>query len=165
MVQPVSAILILIGLGFHFLVLFSPINHLRLNPSSQFSHLRSYALRVLYVFLHSSHLVLLPHHQFLSIGYRSSSSLSSSLSMSPRFRHCLFNSSPDPRSHPFSGFMAPLWILGLLFCLRPHSTFSASSSFRRNLDSSPHHRLFLSQHFSLRFRYPVSLQPNLHFRS
>src|SRR5271163_3934756 len=34
--------------------------------------------------------------------------------MSPRFRHCLSTISlPDPCSHPFSGFMAPLWILGL----------------------------------------------------
>jgi len=48
MVQPVSTILILIGLGFR---LFSPIDY-RLNPSS-FIHLRSYASRVL--FLPSSH--------------------------------------------------------------------------------------------------------------
>src|SRR5271170_5367522 len=34
--------------------------------------------------------------------------------MSPRSRHCLSTiSPPDPCSHPFSGFMAPLWILGL----------------------------------------------------
>src|SRR5271154_5399593 len=53
-----------------------------------------------------------PRRPFLSIGYRSSSS--SSLSMSPRYRHCLFIiSPPDPCSHPFSGYMAPLWILGL----------------------------------------------------
>jgi hypothetical protein len=53
-----------------------------------------------------------PRHHFMSIGYRSSLSLS--LSLSPRFRHCLSPiSSPDPRSRPFSGFMAPLWILGL----------------------------------------------------
>src|SRR5271154_7446228 len=54
-----------------------------------------------------------PRRPFLSIGYRSSSS--SSLSMSPRYRHCLFIvSPPDPCSHPFSGFMAPLWILDLI---------------------------------------------------
>ena len=46
-----------------------------------------------------------PRHHFLSIGCRSSSSLS----MSPRYRHCLPTiSPPDPCSHPFSGFMAPL---------------------------------------------------------
>ena len=46
-----------------------------------------------------------PRHHFLSIGCRSSSFLS----MSPRYRHCLPTiSPPDPCSHPFSGFMAPL---------------------------------------------------------
>ena len=43
--------------------------------------------------------------------------------------------------------------------------FSQSSSFRHNLDLSQHHRLFLSQYLFLRFRYPVSLQPNLLLRS
>jgi hypothetical protein len=37
--------------------------------------------------------------------------------------------------------------------------------FRRNLVFSQYHRLSLSQHFFLRFRYPVSLQPNLLLRS
>ena len=87
--------------------------------------------------------------------------------MSLRFRHCLsIISSPDPRSRPFSGFMAPLWILGLLSRLRLRLLFcSLVILFRRNLVSSQHHRLFLSQHLFLRFRYPVSLQPNLRFRS
>ena len=103
---------------------------------------------------------------FLSIGYRSSSSLSSSLSMSPRFRHCPSYPAPDPRSRPFSGFMAPLWILGLLFRLHLRYLFySLIILFRRNLVFSQYHRLSLSQHFFLHFRYPVSLQPNLLLRS
>jgi hypothetical protein len=69
-----------------------------------------------------------PRHHFLPIGCRSSSSLPSSLSMSPRYRHCLsIISPPDPRSHSFSGFMAPLRILGLfslVFRLRYCSVFS-----------------------------------------
>jgi hypothetical protein len=60
------------------------------------------------------------------------------MSMSPRFRHCLSYSSPDPCSHPFSGFMAPLWILGLslsslssspLFVLFPGFIFPAQPGF------------------------------------
>src|SRR5271170_3683309 len=51
--------------------------------------------------------------------------------MSPRFRHCLSTISlPDPCSHPFSGFMAPLWILGLSLSrlrLRYLLCFSTSS--------------------------------------
>jgi hypothetical protein len=60
--------------------------------------------------------------------------------------------------------MAPLWILGLISLPSPSPLFvmfSQSSSFRRNLVFSQHHRLFLSRHFFLRLRYPVSLQPNL----
>ena len=65
----------------------------------------------------------------------------------------------------FFGFMAPLWILGLLSRLRLRHLFcSLVFLFRRNLVFSQH-RLFLSRHFFLRFRYPVSLQPNLLFRS
>jgi hypothetical protein len=37
-------------------------------------------------------------------------------------------SSPDPRSHPFSGFMAPLWVPGLLFRLRLRYCSVLSSS-------------------------------------
>ena len=108
-----------------------------------------------------------PRHPFLSIGCRSSSSLSSFLSMSPRYRHCLSNVSPPaPCSHPLSGFMAPLGFSvflsrlpsPLLFCFLSHPLPGATWF-------SQHHRLFLSQHFFLRSRYPVSLQPNLLLRS
>jgi hypothetical protein len=203
MVQPVSSILILIGLGFR---LFSPIDYLGSTRHPRFIHLRSYALRVVFLpsFHSSFHLVLLLRHpsvhdsivlrswpswvcrvsyahggcdvystlassilfsgcatypmlvvgvtctlssrSFYSVRlvtsrpssmFRSPSlscfcnfrapsffpvnrlpSSSSSSSMSPRLRHCPSCSSPDPRSHPLSGFMAPLWILGLLFRLR-----------------------------------------------
>ena len=62
-----------------------------------------------------------------------SSSLSSSLSMSPRYRHCLSNiSPPDPCSHPFSGFMAPPFGFSVFSSVSVSaicSVFSASSSF------------------------------------
>ena len=101
-----------------------------------------------------------PRLPFLSIGYRSSSSSS----MSPRFRHCPSYPSPDPRSHPFSGLMAPLWILGLISLSSPSPLFvmfSQSSSVPAQPGSISASPLSLSQHFFLRFRYLVSLQPNL----
>src|SRR5271168_1322320 len=241
--------------------LFSPIDHLRLNPSSKFLSIRSCALRILYVFLYSSfHLVFLLRHSvhdsitlrswpswvcrvsnahggcdvyptlasilfcfgcatypMLVVGVtctfssrsfqylvrpvtsrRSSMFRSPSLScfcksLSPvilsyqsttvplcpclRFCQCLHGiaiviplfhyripaviRSPDLwLPFGFSVFLSlsspsPLFVL--FSQLHPLS--------RRNLVFSQHHRLFLSQHFFLRSRYPVSLQPNLHLRS
>src|SRR5271170_4410009 len=86
-----------------------------------------------------------PRHHFLSIGCRLSLSLSLSLSMSPRYRHCLSTiSPPDPRSHPFSGFMAPpLDSRSRLSRLRLRYLFCfLIILFRRNLVFSQHHRLF-----------------------
>jgi hypothetical protein len=106
-----------------------------------------------------------PRHSFLSIGYRSSSS--SSLSMSPRFRHCPSCPSPDPRSRPFSGFNGSSLdsrscssvSVSAIIVLFSHHPVPAQPGFYQ------HHRLLLSRHFFLCSRYPVSLQPNLLFRS
>jgi hypothetical protein len=95
-------------------------------------------------------------------------SSSSSLSMSPRFRHCLSYSSPDPCSHPFSGFMAPLWILGPSLSSSVSAicyVLSVHPLFRRNLVFSPHHRYpYLSiSFFAFDIRCPCS--PTCFFRS
>ena len=60
-------------------------------------------------------------HHSLSIGYRSSLSLS----MSPRYRHCLSNSSPGPRSHPLRD-SPDLWLL-FGFSVLPLVSFNLSA--------------------------------------
>ena len=105
-----------------------------------------------------------PRHYSLSIGYR----------LRLRSCQCLHGFAiclptilpPDPSSHLFSGLMAPLGlsVLSLSTPAPLFVMFLGSSSFPAHPGFSQHHRLFLSQHFFLRFRYPVSLQPNLHLR-
>jgi len=70
------------------------------------------SISVAVVFLHPFE----PRRHFLSIGYRSSSSSSSS--MSPQFRNCLSNSSLDPCG-----------VLSLFFHLHPRYLFCFSVSF------------------------------------
>jgi hypothetical protein len=102
---------------------------------------------------------------FLSIGYRSSSSLS----MSPRFRHCLSYSSPDPCSHPLnllriygspldSRFYSSVSVSVICSVSRPHL-------FQRNLVFPQHHRYpYLSpSFFAFDIRCPCS--PTCFFRS
>jgi len=133
MVQPASfsAILILIGLGF------------RLYSRQSISSAQPVLLLSTFV---PTQCASSSSHSSFPVNRLPSSSSSLSMSMSPRFRHCLSYSAPDPCSHPFSGFMAPLRILGrsLSSSVSAIVLFSQSSSFRRNLDSSQHHRLFLS---------------------
>ena len=108
-----------------------------------------------------------PRHPFLSIGYRHCLLLRS-LSMSPRYRHCLhyfttgFLQSSVLRIY---GFPLGFSVSSLSFPSPLLFYYSIVILPRRNLVFSQHHRLFLSQHFFLRSRYPVSLQPNLHLHS